>query len=429
MKSDIDGVIKPIPQAALFISAEDELAWDTTPEFEALRQKYIDKLAQPMRRKKIWELKAELLCQLVGTCFSTDELLKLARGARLHGREGMSEFALHHAAVTEAAHRNPFSERMQKLLEKKYELVIKRFNKAKTDADLVVLWHAERMNGDIGAGMWAAVTHTYVSAQFARSIYEDMHMLSHQVGVGVRGDQKLMAQLSEEVIKLRARLQRNSERFAQDMADKEQIIRIMQQRVTELLATAANLKQVERRVLELESNSERQSLLARVAWLERQLQVSERHKQRDEDVATIIPITPVVAAMPMNECGVCEEKQTGRCGGSDLAGRSVLCVGGRAALYPEYRRVVEESGGQFLIHDGGREDSIHRLPTLLARADVVVCPADCLSHGAYYAVKRYCKRFGKPCALLDRSGVSTFRKGVEAVAEAAAGTGIVSFSG
>ena len=42
---------------------------------------------------------------------------------------------------------------------------------------------------------------------------------------------------------------------------------------------------------------------------------------------------------------------------------------------------------------------------------MVICAVDCVNHEAYFTVKRYCKYFGKPYVLLDRSDLATFRKG------------------
>ena len=407
------------------------LAWDTVETFDALREKYAGLLAQPQRRKKLWELKSSQHCPIIGTCLTLDELRKLARTARLVNHDAMTDYALHHAAVSEAEHRNPLSERVQKLLEKKYEGVIKRFGKAKTDAEILTLWRAALSQGEAAGGLWAALSHAHISERIAQRIYEELHMLAHQAGAATRGDQHMLAQLLDELPKLRVRLQRNSERFARELATKDDTLRFLQQRLSEALVKEKALEPARARIAELESGSERQILLTRIATLERHIAAHETRAARSTGWA---PLLQRAASVPVENvlpaaCNSCDEKQTGRCGGSDLAGRTVLCVGGRAALYPEYRRTVEDAGGQFLIHDGGLEDNLTRLPALLARADVVVCPADCLSHNAYYAVKRYCKRFGKPCALLDRSGLSTFRKGVEAVAEAPAGAGIVSFFG
>ena len=407
----------------------EPVAWDTVEAFDALREKYADLLTQTLRRKKLWELKSSHHCPLIGTCLNRDELRKIARTARLVNADAMTDYALHHAAVSEAEHRNPLSERMQKLLEKKYERVIKRFTRAKTDAEIVTLWRDAISRGEAAGGLWAALSHAHISGRIAHRIYEEMHMLSHQAGAAARGGQQMQVQLLDELPKLRARLQRNSERFARELADKDDTLRFLQQRLSEALVKEKALEQARLRVAELESGAERQALLTQMDALARHITASESRAARAAGWAPLVQRGASPEAVASSECSRCAEKQTGHCGGSDLAGRTVLCVGGRAALYPEYRRTVEDAGGHFLIHDGGMEDNLTRLPALLARADVVVCPADCLSHNAYYAVKRYCKRFGKPCALLDRSGLSTFRKGVEALAEAPAGAGIVSFFG
>ncbi|SFU68778.1 DUF2325 domain-containing protein [Nitrosospira multiformis] len=110
------------------------------------------------------------------------------------------------------------------------------------------------------------------------------------------------------------------------------------------------------------------------------------------------------------------EKGDGACEGSGIGGRCVLCIGGRAALYPEYRRVVEASGGKLVIYRNMPQGPGHHLPVLLDHADMVVCPMDCVNHTAFFTVKRYCRRSGKPCVLLDRSSLSTFRKGIATLA-------------
>ena len=109
----------------------------------------------------------------------------------------------------------------------------------------------------------------------------------------------------------------------------------------------------------------------------------------------------------------CDEKQIGCSNHFNLAGKCVLCVGGRARLYPEYRRLVETSEGNLIIYRGDQKDDMAHLHQSLICADMVVCPVDCVNHEVYFTVKRYCKLTGKPCVLLDRSNLSTFRVGVE----------------
>jgi len=122
------------------------------------------------------------------------------------------------------------------------------------------------------------------------------------------------------------------------------------------------------------------------------------------------------------------ERLSGYCGGSDLAGRRVLCVGGRAALYPEYRRTVKTTGGSLLIYRGDQQHDPDCLPALLACADALLCPVDCVNHTAYFAVKRYCEHSGKPCALLEHSDLPTFRKGVEALSASTTSAPVIPFS-
>ena len=97
----------------------------------------------------------------------------------------------------------------------------------------------------------------------------------------------------------------------------------------------------------------------------------------------------------------------------DLSEKYILCIGGRGRLYPDYRCLVKSLGGNLLIYRGNQKGDADRLPDLLTCADMVICPVDCVHHETYFAVKFYCKKSGKPCALLARSDLPTFRKGIE----------------
>ena len=79
-----------------------------------------------------------------------------------------------------------------------------------------------------------------------------------------------------------------------------------------------------------------------------------------------------------------------------------------------YRQVIEQRGGRFLHHDGGLEESLHRIDAALAAADLVICQAGCISHNAYWRVKEQCKRTGKPCIYMKTMGVSGLSRLIEA---------------
>ena len=93
-----------------------------------------------------------------------------------------------------------------------------------------------------------------------------------------------------------------------------------------------------------------------------------------------------------------------------ITGKRVLYVGGRASLVAHYKVLAEKFGCQLLHHDGGREQSAHRLWELLGCADAVVCPVDCVSHEACALVKQACKGCLKPLVLARSSGLSSLAR-------------------
>jgi hypothetical protein len=100
-----------------------------------------------------------------------------------------------------------------------------------------------------------------------------------------------------------------------------------------------------------------------------------------------------------------------------LSGRSVLCVGGRIKLYPEYNRLIKNCDGCFMAFHGSSRDSLEDLPRFLKQADMILCPVDCVNHEAFFTVKHYCKYSGKPCVLLERSEIKNFKAGIRKLAE------------
>lgn len=100
-----------------------------------------------------------------------------------------------------------------------------------------------------------------------------------------------------------------------------------------------------------------------------------------------------------------------------LAGQSVLCVGGRAVLYSDYRQLIEAAGGRFMVFRGSAQTTSNCLSTLLACADNVICPADCINHEDFFTVKHYCQCTGRNCILLERSDLITFSKAVKALTQ------------
>jgi hypothetical protein len=173
---------------------------------------------------------------------------------------------------------------------------------------------------------------------------------------------------------------------------------------------------------------DRLALVERIDLLERKLADAHISVSHETDWVPLVKTAFASGTEPTARTAMgratCNEKRATLEGNFDLAARKVLCVGGKAALYPEYRRVVEASGATLFFYRSDPRPtsptSGHGLPKLLSLVDMVVCPIDCVNHEAYFTAKRYCKYYGKPYVLLDRSDIPTFRKGVATLAELAA---------
>ena len=78
-----------------------------------------------------------------------------------------------------------------------------------------------------------------------------------------------------------------------------------------------------------------------------------------------------------------------------LDGVTLLYVGGHPHQVAHLRAVAEESGANFLHHDGGVEHHLNLLAGLASQADLVMFPVDCISHHAAQVAKQLCRQAGK----------------------------------
>ena len=381
------------------------------------------------RRHKLWEIAKKFHCPIVGTCLSVEELRKLARRADLEGWNSESDYTLHSTAVGLARDRNELSEPMQKLLERKFETAVRRFARVKSGDELLLQWREALARGEAASAFWAAISHGQANEQVAHLIYEDIHMLSHQVGAASHADLGELARLRRTEAELTLKLEYRQERHAAQLAEKEQDICALNQRISSALEIEPRLLAAEAQLrasgnggatAELEQRLEAEA--QRAAQAEKRCEelageaAGLRHKTEELQGELDAAEEALARAMTPPACRDCEESKEGRCASGDFSGRCILCVGGRTGMADQYRTLVELSNGRFAHHDGGVEDNPKRLQAMLFAADAVICPADNVSHGAYYAVKRLCKQYGKPCVLLKRSGLSTFARGLAELA-------------
>ena len=154
-------------------------------------------------------------------------------------------------------------------------------------------------------------------------------------------------------------------------------------------------------------------------WKQRAIREQEQKQQFEQQLGNMIDekasLENTLGALLGNQqdgtdnCASCPNSNP------DLCGRCVLYIGGRSGQYSHFRQLVEQQNGKFIHHDGGREDGHQKLASIVSKADVVLCPLDCVSHNAMNAVKRHCQNNTKQLVFIPHASLSAFSKGLNEV--------------
>jgi len=377
------------------------------------------------RRRRLWELDGHTHCPVVGVCLPITVLRRVINKA-VGGQAIGDDYEMHCAAIAECKRRSVIAEAAQKELDRRYMLVLRQAAQAKTRDALAAWWGEARAGKDVAGALWAVLTHGRCDSLLEHQVLGDMHMLQHQVGMAARVDLARVEALEHENAVLARELAAAQQRCTRQAAEQA---RLADQRQAELVRLRAELvvrdtglaqarEQLE--VLEaaapglgsrFELAREARAQDERIQALQRSLlqaqQEAERQRERaDEAVAEWQHRDSQRAVEPGEDdtAGVAHDSAL-----AALQHRAVLCVGGRTAIVPVYRQLIERTGGRFMHHDGGDEDSAAKLDSTLASADLVICQTGCISHDAYWRVKDHCKRTGKRCVFVD----SPSRAGLE----------------
>ncbi|MFZ2853291.1 MAG: DUF2325 domain-containing protein [Rhodocyclaceae bacterium] len=401
------------------------------------------------RRRKLWELNHRQHCPVIGTCLPMDELRRLARRAGLDEKT-VADYALHVHAVSESQTHSDFAAIIQRALERRFAPVVGRFSALRDPSAVLALWRETVAAGEVAGALWAALTHPACDDPTDKAIYGEIHMLSHQVGAGHRADLKRLALVDGDLARISAEAGRDRERAQRRQNELALQLHVRDAQLAEARCALSEQQAVRRR-LEAQGDDLQRSRGVE-AELRRRAEVAERRleAQRGERIGLQRRLEAAEAAVQellaesrvaeaalgalcangaaagtaahaaaacgtLSDCSVCP----GGPQAARLDGRCLLCIGGRENLVGHYRGLVEGLGGRFLHHDGGIEDNPKRLETTLASADAVVCQAGCVSHAAYWKLKAYCKRHNKPCVYLKRSGITSFARGVDLLAQGA----------
>ena len=371
----------------------------------------VDIQARGSRRRRLWELPTQALCPVIGVCMPMP-VLRRRIDKQLGGTALADDYELHCGAINACGQRSAVADMLQKDLDLRYLRAIRMAATHKTTLALACWWQAEHEGNDVAGSLWATLTHARCDAALQEQVLRDIHMLQHQVGSANRADLQRLDELSDENAVLARELanaQARSTRLLQERAQQieRQAAQLVQLRAeaiardTLVASLRDELAAFEAAVPGLRHRQEQAEQirlqLTRIHELERALLNAQQQAEERRE-----PAPSAVVQQPALEE---EEPQL-----PELNERSVLCVGGRQAVVPIYRQLIERTGGRFLHHDGGEEDAISKLDASLTAADLVICQTGCISHDAYWRVKDHCKRHGKRCVFVDKPSASSLQR-------------------
>jgi hypothetical protein len=278
------------------------------------------------------------------------------------------------------------------------------------------LWRSSMQQGDIPGTYWALLTHPAVTHALVRRAFGEVHMLSHLVGAANRADIRRLSQLEEELAAVSAKLQRQEIQLREAVVSRDTKLQNLQRELANRIADnhkpgagegwgALHVLEGCVATLEHRLGTERRRNVAaprRLAATREELERERKTRIRAEQA--VAQLSMEVAAV---EATLLPARAEGDSPPIRLDGTTLLYVGGRTHHMPCLREIAEEMGAVFLRHDGGVEETTATLAGLVARADLVLFPVDCVSHDAALQVKRLCRHQGKPFRALRSSGASS----------------------
>lgn len=361
-------------------------------------------LARP-RKRRLWDLDDHAHCPVIGVCMPIHTLRRLLRKCSEVSLPD-NDYELHCLVVGASKSRTGLAELIQKDLDKRFQLSLNAVARLKSPAELAAHWQQVRYGPDVAGHFWALLTHPRISDELTQNILGDIHMLQHQIGTAQRVDHAQMETLlhenavlsralagaqqrSQELVqnhtRVQARLEQEAMRLRAELITRQTEMDRIRQELDELRAATPDLPT---RLSLVRTNQMQQE---RIQTLQRALNLAEKAPVKPSATLPATHMIEVVTAetsAPLNPAPSWQD-------------RSVLCVGGRPNVIPIYRDLIEQTGAQFMHHDGGLEDNPGRLDHTLAAADLVICQAGCISHDAYWRVKQHCKRSNKPCVFVE----------------------------
>ncbi len=382
--------------------------------------------ADSLRRRKAWDFDQVFRCPVVGMCLSVAEQRSLCRKVGA-GVQTKSDFAVHEMIVATMDAENPLSRKLESLLARKYESANAVYL-AMPEAEFLDHWRGSLARGEFAGLLWAAAARPLSHVGLVE-VFGTLHMAMHEHAKAYGALKSTLTAAENNYAKARVGM-REAEKESGMLRSENALLR-------QTLSRAEAMLDQERRVhlarqgasgVDTSDDPEHRRLSARLDRLEMELAVKdgelaelrsalceaekEQHRLQDEFLAHLAMEEKAgVATFTPGDCngGDCDPQ----CPSYDLCKKRVLIVGGIERMEKAYRKLVEERGGIFEYHAGHMKSGGKGLENSVQRADFVLCPVNCNSHGACLKVKSLGKKFKKPVHMLSNFSLSAVARTME----------------
>ena len=365
--------------------------------------------AQPPRSRRLglWQIDGGPQCSIIGRCLSHQDLRAAICKHRLSVDANASSYDIHSHCVHVAQTDCPLSRTLTKVLNRRYAGAINLVGKAHSDAEVLSLWDRLRDCGQIAASYWAIMSDREVADFIRVRVFGEVHMLSHLHGRSAHRLAMKLAEAERRCVDLEARLTRSETSRLEALAERDAVSTTLSEHEMNTHRTCvvvASRRGFDLTVTRLENKlaqRERALVIARARARQAEAKLSRIEIEGRERRHTVVARPDALH----KETAPPRDRPS-----PQLAGRRILYIGGRTTVVPHLRSLAESCAAEFQHHDGCVENSVHRIAHMIQRCDAVVCPVDCVSHGACQLAKSLCLRLDKTFLPIPAASRSAFEQ-------------------
>lgn len=371
-------------------------------------QSGFDPTANPpkQRRLKVWRMRGNVNCSVVGTCLSDGDLEAVLARCGLQRDPSMRNYDLHGYFAKAIGGDCAVARSVQKLLDNRHEGMVRKVGRIADASELAGLWDREVAAGRVPGAYWAFMTWDHIPVDLHARVFGEVHMLSHLMGRTAQAAASRLSELEATISALEVRLSRMRLQHDDALRDRDRQILALQDRLLTKQPADGTSAPSPRRFADRRARAEEKRDRALIA-------ARQRARTAEAQVATLqsrLACVQRAARLAAPADALPERRTLPHRASHEEKFIRVLYVGGLTRGIQKLRDAAFEEKAELVHHDGGVEEAVARIDELLDRCHAVFCPIDCVSHSACIRAKQLCRKHGKAFVPLRSAGVTSFRR-------------------